>query len=103
MAYFDSAKNRALWQRELDALEKERQRRAREGYPPEGAKGKTEKENPNLVYLTYAQLEREEAKEQGERYLKSMEEKRELWRKQREKEYAEMKKERELESPGKQR
>lgn len=96
MAYFDSAKNRAIWQRELDDLDKERQRRAKEGYSPDAGREQARKANPDLIYMTYAQLEREEAQARGERYLRSMEEKRELWRKQREKEYAEKQKLRDL-------
>ena len=34
MAYFDSEKNKAMWQRRLAGLEQERERRVREGYKP---------------------------------------------------------------------
>ncbi|MFR5633579.1 MAG: hypothetical protein ACLUFH_11425 [Monoglobales bacterium] len=35
MAYFDSAKNRAIWERELDGLRQEKEKRAARGYVPE--------------------------------------------------------------------
>lgn len=35
MAYFDSAKNRAIWERELDVLRQEKANRAARGYVPE--------------------------------------------------------------------
>lgn len=61
MAYFDSAKNRALWQKELAGLRQERARRESMGFMDEGRKksGKGE-ENPNRIRITFAQLEREE-------------------------------------------
>ncbi len=34
MAYFDSEKNRAMWQKRLQTLEKERDRRRQNGYKP---------------------------------------------------------------------
>ena len=34
MAYFDSAKNRAMWNRELAELRQEKERRAIESYKP---------------------------------------------------------------------
>ncbi|WP_432628121.1 hypothetical protein [Brotaphodocola sp.] len=87
MAYFDSAKNRALWSKELSALKEEKVYREKYGYTPE-AGGKTHQpDNPHRVRITYAQLEREEALSRGEQYLKSMDEKREQWKKQREAEY----------------
>ena len=35
MSYFDSPKNRAIWERELNGLRAERERRKREGYRPQ--------------------------------------------------------------------
>lgn len=58
MAYFDSAKNRAAWNRELDGLRRERERRAREGYTPGTVK--KEPENPHRRRVTYAQLVEQE-------------------------------------------
>lgn len=68
MAYFDSAKNRAMWNRELAELRQEKERRAIEGYKP----GKTEeqrtaekvaKENdPRHRRINLAELERIEAR-----------------------------------------
>ena len=34
MGYFDSPKNRALWEKELESLDAERRRRKEEGYRP---------------------------------------------------------------------
>ncbi|MCR4745053.1 MAG: hypothetical protein K5894_07455 [Lachnospiraceae bacterium] len=34
MRYFDSAKNRALWEKEIDALDAEREARKKNGYKP---------------------------------------------------------------------
>ena len=35
MAFFDSPKNRALWNKELESLDAERERRRSEGYKPQ--------------------------------------------------------------------
>lgn len=35
MAFFDSPKNRALWEREMTGLRAEKQRRAEQGYEPQ--------------------------------------------------------------------
>lgn len=64
MAYFDSAKNRAMWQRELASLDRERERRAREGYSPDSGKTEVQKkeaDNPFRKKITFVQLEQEEA------------------------------------------
>ncbi|MCR4585840.1 MAG: hypothetical protein K5686_08980 [Lachnospiraceae bacterium] len=37
MAYFDSPKNRAIWNKELDGLRAERARREENGFKPEAA------------------------------------------------------------------
>lgn len=92
MAYFDSARNREIWQKELDALEKERERRAREGYPTGTDQEPVQGEDPDCVPMTYAELEQEEAKAQGERDLRFMKEKRERWKEQGENERAVRKK-----------
>lgn len=61
MAYFDSAKNRALWQKELAGLRKERARRESMGFAAVGNnKLKESAENPGRIRVTYAQLEKEE-------------------------------------------
>lgn len=44
MAYFDSAKNRAIWERELEGLRKEKERRADRGYIPEAAEKKEKRQ-----------------------------------------------------------
>lgn len=87
MAYFDSAKNRALWSKELSELRQEKERRAMEGYTQEEEKKRYKPDHPYRVRITLAQLEQEEAFARGEAYVKSMEEKRERWKKNRENEY----------------
>lgn len=60
MAFFDSPKNRAIWERELKSLRAEKERRAREGYRPQTAEGKgneQEKENPFRKRISLSQLE----------------------------------------------
>ena len=64
MGYFDSPKNRALWEKELESLDMERKRRKEEGYRPESkgtaskisAKAK-ENENPKVRRITLKMLE----------------------------------------------
>ena len=61
MAYFDSAKNRALWQKELAGLKQERARRESMGFAAVGkGKAKGAEDRPGRVRITYAQLEKEE-------------------------------------------
>lgn len=67
MSYFDSAKNRVMWQRELEALRKERQRRAEEGYDPSRKQETLQRNVSNRVKISFAQLEREEAEASGNR------------------------------------
>lgn len=56
MAYFDSAKNRVAWQRELEALRAERERRAKGGT----ARPQDIRQNSHRVRMTYKELEAEE-------------------------------------------
>lgn len=65
MAYFDGAKNRATWNRELDRLRKERTRREQEGYAP--GEEKKEAVNPHRRRVTYAQLLEQEYGSRRER------------------------------------
>lgn len=63
MAYFDSSKNRALWNRELGKLREEKERRAREGYHPNEQKHSLKNNpvsTPFCVEITFEELEREE-------------------------------------------
>lgn len=62
MAYFDSEKNRAMWQKRLATLEKERDRRKMNGYRPsdrraaqEALRG-AEAETPGVRTITFEQL-----------------------------------------------
>lgn len=65
MAYFDSAKNRASWNRELNQLRKERTRREQEGYVP--GEEKKEALNPHRRRVTYTQLLEQEYGSRRER------------------------------------
>lgn len=68
MAYFDSAKNRVLWQRELSELRKERARREARGFAPgeqEPAAGKTDGRKRQRI--DFRQLERDETEAAGRR------------------------------------
>ena len=63
MAYFDSAKNRALWQEELARLTAEKERRKKGG--ASGGHGKDGKvssaaENPQVVKITFQELVEEQ-------------------------------------------
>ena len=64
MAYFDSPKNRAIWERELRGLRAEKERRAREGYTPNEARSKAaqvkKEENP---FRRRTNLKEQEARE----------------------------------------
>ena len=65
MAYFDSPKNRALWDKELENLDAERERRKAEGYKPRHyadaaeAVKQTERytDNPKVRRITLKELE----------------------------------------------
>lgn len=77
MAYFDSAKNRAAWNRELDQLRQERARREKEGYVP-GAETR-EALNPHRHRVTYAQLLEQEygaSRERRNQFSRAMQQKR---------------------------
>ena len=71
MAYFDSAKNRAKWQKELNELRKERDKRALSGFQTN--KVKTE-QSQKRVRVTFAQLEAEEYQEARERKIQQQKE-----------------------------
>ena len=70
MAYFDSEKNKAIWQKRLSTLEKERDRRKLSGYKPTdrrqvnaGAAKAAEETKPGVRIITYEELvAKEEAK-----------------------------------------
>lgn len=70
MAFFDSPKNRALWDRELGSLRKERERRAREGYKPmaaEAAGRAAGGENASRRRISLSQLEEKLAAEKQQK------------------------------------
>lgn len=62
MAYFDSEKNRAMWQKRLATLEKERDRRKMNGYRPNDRRSASdmarvaEGETPGVRTITFEQL-----------------------------------------------
>ena len=58
MAYFDSPKNRAMWERRLADLRVEKERRKEEGYMPQ--EQVMNDSNPFRRRITYAQLEEQE-------------------------------------------
>ncbi len=64
MAYFDSPKNRAMWEKELSGLRQEKQFRAENGYTKQNQVQKQkESSSPYRVRITFAELlERENMK-----------------------------------------
>ena len=66
MAYFDSAKNRALWQEELKGLTAERERRKRGEKPGREVGGDAVKESsPPVQKITFRELLAEQEKAAG--------------------------------------
>ena len=67
MNYFDSAKNKALWEKELSSLRGERDRRKIEGYKPQKEKEveKSTEKNPYRRKITLKELEEIEKRESG--------------------------------------
>lgn len=64
MGYFDSAKNRAAWEKKMIGLRAERKRREEEGFKPgSGREEKMDREvlKPGVTRMTFQQLEAEEA------------------------------------------
>lgn len=71
MAYFDSAKNRAMWERTLAGLREEKERRAATGYAPQNLDDKAkEAANPFRRRITLAQLEEIEREASGVRRVR---------------------------------
>ncbi|MCR5676294.1 MAG: hypothetical protein K6G16_11350 [Lachnospiraceae bacterium] len=66
MNYFDSAKNKALWEKELTSLRDERDRRKVEGYKPlQEKKAETGEKNPYRRRITLEELIEIERREAG--------------------------------------
>lgn len=67
MAYFDSPKNRAIWEKELTSLRAEKERRAQNGYKPTEQQQKTaaadRKDNPFRRRISLQELEEMELRE----------------------------------------
>lgn len=58
MSYFDSPKNKAIWERELRELRKEKREREVNGYKPEVGEIKDEQtKNPFRKKITFLELE----------------------------------------------
>ncbi len=59
MAFFDSPKNRALWERKLSVLREEKARRKTNGYSPVDREGKagSRQDNPYRKRITIKELE----------------------------------------------
>ncbi len=59
MAYFDSEKNKAIWEKHLASLDEERQRRKENGYKPEKARAVVSNEpsrKPGVRVINFEQL-----------------------------------------------
>lgn len=84
MAYFDSAKNKAIWQKRLAVLEAERDRRKREGYKPEPKRGRTGEKKKTMAagvrIISYEQLVEKEKARTRARKEQARERQRELAR-----------------------
>ncbi len=72
MAYFDSPKNRAMWERKMAGLREEKQRRKENGYTPEKKEQKRadEAENPFRKKIGLERLEQMERESSGIRRVK---------------------------------
>jgi len=73
LAFFDSPKNMALWNKELASLDAERERRKEEGYRPEmkvidgsGRASRTVGNNPYVRRITLKELEEIERRARAE-------------------------------------
>lgn len=68
MAYFDSPKNRAMWNKELAGLKAEKEERAKNGYQAKSAVknvNKESKDNPRRRKINLKELERIEMEANG--------------------------------------
>lgn len=78
MAYFDSPKNRAFWERRLSVLREEKERRSRTGYAPQEEdrqrRAAPAAENPFRTRMTFAELEREVTERTAERRAEKLKE-----------------------------
>ena len=63
MAYFDSEKNKAMWERHLATLEAEKEKRKESGYKPSAAENtrNTIEKKPGVRVITFQELVRKEA------------------------------------------
>lgn len=69
MSFFDSPKNRAIWEREMRTLHAEKERRAMEGYKPEESLRREPQSmntgNPFRKKISFQELVRQEELEKG--------------------------------------
>ncbi|MCR5637340.1 MAG: hypothetical protein K6F97_00610 [Lachnospiraceae bacterium] len=73
MAYFDSPKNKAMWNKELAGLRAEKQERAKNGYQARNASKSVNgaaKNNPRRRKINLKELERIEMEANGVRRVK---------------------------------
>lgn len=72
MAYFDSPKNKALWEKELVSLRQERQSRIDHGYEPHAKKNKEMDagESPFRKKITFEELQKIVEETEGYRKVK---------------------------------
>lgn len=72
MAFFDSPKNRAIWERRLSALREEKEERRKNGFAPTDRENQTEdqKDGQFRRRITLRQLEEKELAKEGVRRVK---------------------------------
>lgn len=72
MAFFDSPKNRAIWERRLSALREEKEERKKNGFAPTDRDAQTEyqAQSPPRRKITLKQLEEKELSREGIRRVK---------------------------------
>ncbi len=72
MPFFDSAKNRAMWERRLSGLRQEKERRRETGFAPQETARETVKaaENPYRRQITFKDLEARAMEESGVRRVR---------------------------------
>ena len=72
MAYFDSPKNRAMWERRMTGLRQEKERRKETGYAPQQRAEKTKlgEDNPFRKKIGLARLEQIEQEQSGVRRVR---------------------------------
>lgn len=72
MAFFDSPKNRAMWEKKLSALREEKEERRKNGFVPTDRENQTENQRSDQFRrrITLKQLEEKELAREGIRRVK---------------------------------